>query len=151
LALRLSRDGDRAELVAGRGRAALDGARWLTGKVEFVEADATRLPLPGRSFSACVSQEAFVHIADKGHLLGECHRVLRPGGTLVFTDWVAGEELEGSERDRLRADLAAFGLSTVDAYREQLAACGFRQIDAEDLSGVGSDPARPARDVPLPS
>jgi SAM-dependent methyltransferase len=106
----------------------------LTREVQFVEADATRLPLPGRSFSACVSQEAFVHIADKGRLLGECHRVLRPGGTLAFTDWVAGEELEGSERDRLQADFAAFGLSTVDAYREQLAACGFRQIDIEDLS-----------------
>ena len=106
----------------------------LADRVEFIEADATQLPLPARSFTACVSQEAFVHIADKARLFAECYRVLEPGGTVAFTDWVSGEGLEPSERQRLLSDFAASGLSTADAYREALSDCGFHQISTDDLS-----------------
>jgi SAM-dependent methyltransferase len=50
--------------------------------VEFIEADATKLPLPSRSYTACISQEAFVHIVDKERLFAECHRVLDLAGRL---------------------------------------------------------------------
>jgi ubiquinone/menaquinone biosynthesis C-methylase UbiE len=102
--------------------------------VEFIEADATKLPLPSRSYTACISQEAFVHIVDKERLFAECHRVLEPGGTLAFTDWTAGERLEPSERERLRSTFAASGLSTVDGYRSALRDCGFGEVAVDDLS-----------------
>src|SRR5881392_3213832 len=49
--------------------------------------DASALPFREGSFDACVSQEAFQHIADKLAVLAGCRRVLAPGGRLAFTDW----------------------------------------------------------------
>jgi sarcosine/dimethylglycine N-methyltransferase len=106
----------------------------LAGRVRFVEADATSLPLPDASFSACISQEAFVHIEDKAALLGECFRVLGDGGVLAFTDWAATEDLSTGERARLRRDFAADGLVTPNDYCRALERTGFSDVTREDLS-----------------
>ena len=53
----------------------VDGAKRLTeiaglsDQVRFVHADATELPFAAESFTALISQEAFVHISDKTRLL----------------------------------------------------------------------------------
>jgi SAM-dependent methyltransferase len=106
----------------------------LTDRVRFVEADATRLPMPNGGFTACISQEAFVHIRNKRALFSECFRMLGKGGTLAFTDWVATARLSGSERNRLRGDFAADGLTTTDDYTEALEGSSFSDIGHEDLS-----------------
>ncbi len=120
------------------GRAA--GARRLSrlvglaGRVHVVQGDAVHLPFPAGGFDACVSQEAFLHIEDKTAVLRECRRVLRPGGRLAFTDWVAGPRLEDGERARLREWMAATGLPTLQGYRDLLGRCGFAGPDAEEIS-----------------
>jgi SAM-dependent methyltransferase len=47
--------------------------------------DATRLTYPDCSFDLCTSTEVFEHVADDQAAFGEMHRVLRPGGMLMFT------------------------------------------------------------------
>jgi len=106
----------------------------LTDRVRFVEADATRLPLPDASFTVCLSQEAFVHIHDKGALFAECSRILAAGGVLAFTDWVATTTLAAGEGRRLRTDFAAEGLATIDDYHQALESAGFMETSHEDLS-----------------
>jgi SAM-dependent methyltransferase len=106
----------------------------LTDRVEFVEADATRLPLPDGDFTACVSQEAFVHIEDKAALLAEAFRVLREDCALAFTDWVSTPGLTEGEGERLRRDFAADGLVMTDDYRRALARAGFVDVRNETLS-----------------
>lgn len=106
----------------------------LADRVRFLEANATSLPFPDRSFSTCVSQEAFVHIADKSTLFAECFRVLVEGGILVFTDWAETAALSSSERKRLLRDFAAEGLVTANDYRDGLSRAGFSDIRSEDLS-----------------
>jgi sarcosine/dimethylglycine N-methyltransferase len=104
-------------------------------RVSVVRADATALPFTGRAFDACVSQEAFLHIADKPTVLAECHRVLVPGGRLAFSDWIAFPSLGDRERERLREWMAATTLQTLDSYRALLGRAGFTAVEAEDLSG----------------
>jgi sarcosine/dimethylglycine N-methyltransferase len=106
----------------------------LADRVRFLEADAKSLPLPTAAFTSCVSQEAFVHIQDKSALFGECLRVLRKGGVLTFTDWVATGVLTEPERQRLRGDFAADGLVTTSAYCQALESAGFSDVSYEDLS-----------------
>jgi ubiquinone/menaquinone biosynthesis C-methylase UbiE len=96
-------------------RSRVEGAQRLTeyvglaDRVRFLEADATSLPLADGAFTACISQEAFVHIAHKAALFAGCLRVLRRGGILAFTDWSAAQGLSDGERRRLRTDFAPTG------------------------------------------
>ena len=50
-----------------------------------VRGDAGKMPLPDAAFATCVSNSVFEHLPDLDACLREAHRVLRPGGRLVFT------------------------------------------------------------------
>jgi sarcosine/dimethylglycine N-methyltransferase len=124
------------ELHPGRaaGAARLTALVRLGRRVRVVRGDATALPFAAGRFDACLSQEALLHIADKPAVLREAHRVLAPGGRLVFTDWVARHGLADGERRRLDEWMAATTLQSVDGYRGLLGAAGFRGVAAEDLA-----------------
>ena len=126
----------RLELNAGRaaGGARLTRRVGLAGRVVSVRGDAQWLPFADASFDACISQEALLHIADKAGVLAGCHRVLRLGGRLAFTDWVAHPRLADRERERLREWMAATTLQTLDGYRTLLGRAGFAWVDGEDLT-----------------
>jgi len=124
------------ELNAGRaaGAARLTRLVGLDRHVVVARADATALPFAAARFDACLSQEAFLHIADKATVLGECRRMLRPGGRLAFTDWIARPRLGDLERERLREWMAATTLQSLDGYRALLGRTGFTTVEAHDLS-----------------
>ena len=118
------------------GAAQLTELVGLSSQVEFVEGDATALPFADGSFTACISQEGFAHIADKPLLLSECRRVLGRGSVLGFTDWVAHADLGPDERSRLDAAFAAPAIPTLDDYRSLILDAGFEQVVDEDLSAA---------------
>ena len=126
------------ELNHGRAAGAADLGRrvGLAARVQVVRADAQALPFADACFDAAVSQEAFLHVPDKARLLAECRRVLRPGGKLAFSDWIATAGLNAAERDLLWRGIAAQALIDVPAYRAGLEAAGFRVVAVEDLSQV---------------
>lgn len=106
----------------------------LRGIVATVRGDAQRLPFADGSFDACISQEALLHIPDKGAVLAGCHRILRAGGRLAFTDWIAHPRLDDRERDRLHDWMAATTLQTLEGYRRLVGRAGFAWCEAEDLT-----------------
>ena len=124
------------ELNAGRaaGAARLTQRVGLAGRVRSVRGDARWLPFADASFDACISQEAFLHVPDKAAVLAGCHRVLKWGGRLAFTDWIAHPRLTRGERERLSVWMAATTLQTLDGYRALLARTGFAWAEAEDLT-----------------
>lgn len=124
------------ELHPGRCLGALRLTRrvGLEVHVTMVRADAQLLPFRSGSFSAAVSQEALLHVADKGAVLAECARVLEPGGRLAFTDWIATGRLADGERRRLAEWMAAVSIETITGYRARLVRAGFAAVEAEDLS-----------------
>ena len=66
---------------AGRSRAV------SPDRARFEAVDASRpLPFPAGTFDAIVSNDAMCHIADRPDVLRDWHRVLRPGGRILFTD-----------------------------------------------------------------
>lgn len=124
------------ELHAGRaaGAARLTRRVGLGRLVAVVRGDATALPFARSAFDACLAQEGFLHVPAKGRLLAECHRVLRPGGRLAFTDWIARPRLSDGERRRLETWMAATTLQTLEGYRVLLGRAGFGAVEAEDVS-----------------
>ncbi len=59
----------------------------LAERVTFEVANALEMPFPDASFDLIWSLESGEHMADKGKFLGECVRVLRPGGKLLVATW----------------------------------------------------------------
>ncbi len=117
--------------AAGRRLSALVG---LGDRVRLVRGDAQALPFGRAAFTAAVSQEGLLHVPGKAAVLGECARVLLPGGRFAFTDWIAHARLADGERQRLADWMAAVSLQSLVGYRELLARAGFDGIEAEDLS-----------------
>jgi ubiquinone/menaquinone biosynthesis C-methylase UbiE len=55
-------------------------------RVVFQWANAMKLPFPTQSFDAAIAIESFFHMPDRGQVLAQICRSLRPGGRLVLTD-----------------------------------------------------------------
>jgi sarcosine/dimethylglycine N-methyltransferase len=124
------------ELNPGRaaGAARLTRLVGLQGLVQVVRGDAATLPLARGRFDVCLSQEGFLHVEDKAAALAECYRVLRRGGRLAFSDWIARPRLGDGERQRLAEWMAAVTLQTPAGYRSLLGRVGFTAVEAEDLT-----------------
>ena len=104
--------------------------------ISFRQGNALSLPIGEGEVDLVWSQDALCHIPHRRRALAECFRVLRPGGYLVFTDWLRTAYITKGE---LRAFSAAFafpGLETVKSYQKMLASVGFEVQSAE---GVGRE------------
>jgi len=62
--------------------------------VEWRQADALQLPFPDEAFDAVVCQFGVMFFREKARAFSEAHRVLRPGGALLFNVW---DRLEANE------------------------------------------------------
>lgn len=123
------------DLTASRVAAArrLSARVGLGDRLAFAVGDAQAMPLPDGTFDAAISQEAFLHVPDKPHLMAECVRVLRPGGRLAFTDPVALRALRPEDLARLQSGMAIAGFESADGYRALLEGQGCR-VEIVDLS-----------------
>jgi ubiquinone/menaquinone biosynthesis C-methylase UbiE len=124
------------DLNAGRclGARRLTRLVGLSDLVRVVRGDAQGLPFRAGSFAAVVSQEGLLHVRDKTRVILECRRVLRAGGRIAFTDWVATGRLADGERRRLEQWMAAVTIQSVPGYRDLLRRAAFAHVEVEDLS-----------------
>jgi len=106
------------------------------GGLEFkiIEPEAP-LPFADTSFDVVFTKDAWLHVIDKPDLLGEVHRVLRPGGRLAASDWLKGTEPYSNEMLYfIELEGIPYHQVTLDAYEEMLAATGFADIRAQDTT-----------------
>jgi tocopherol O-methyltransferase len=62
-------------------------AAGLGDRTSFQVADALSMPFANDSFDLVWTLESGEHMPDKQQFLRECHRVLKPGGTLLMATW----------------------------------------------------------------
>ena len=115
---------------AGRERCAAEG---LAGKIQFTLADATDSGLPGAGADFVWGEDAWCYVVDKPKLIAEAARMVKPGGTIAFTDWVEGPAgLTEEEAARLLTFMKFPNVQDIDGYAELLRANGCDVLAAED-------------------
>lgn len=100
--------------------------------VEFLKGEIENIPLPDASVDVVISNCVINLSADKGRVLREAFRVLKPGGRFAVSDVVT----RGAVHPEIRKSVLLWvgcvaGALEESDYRGQLTAAGFAQIEIE--------------------
>lgn len=102
--------------------------------IEVLHGSFQDLPVPAASADLVWAQGSFLHSAERGRLVAEIARVLRPCGQLLFSDQMQADDCPPGvlqpfyERFKVRA------LASPRWYRRELARAGLRQEEWCDLT-----------------
>jgi SAM-dependent methyltransferase len=107
------------------------GARWVVADIERgfrpdVGADVQALPFRDAVFDAIKATELLEHVPDVARALGECRRVLRPGGHLVIT---------APFLERLHGDPGDYSRYTHSMWERLLAAADLKPVSIDEQGG----------------
>jgi ubiquinone/menaquinone biosynthesis C-methylase UbiE len=98
--------------------------------VEFRKGYIEEIPLPDASVDVVISNCVINLAADKGKVLAEVARVLRPGGRVAVSDVVADEDMdEGTRADMRQWTGCIAGALTREEYLEHLRSAGLEDLE----------------------
>jgi ubiquinone/menaquinone biosynthesis C-methylase UbiE len=119
-------DIDEAMLASARAATAARGLR-----VEFLQANSAQLPIGDETADVVFCHQTFHHLTDQGGALREFHRVLRPGGLLLFAESTKAYIDSWLIRLLFRHPMEV--QRTAPEYLAMIGAAGFR-VDPEAVS-----------------
>src|SRR2546421_8602646 len=104
--------------------------------VEFLKGEIENIPLPARAVDVIISNCVINLSVDKGRVLREAFRVLRPGGRFAVSDVIAQGEIPSDLRQDMQAWIGCIaGALEEGEYRGLLAVAGFGEIQIEVTRG----------------
>ncbi len=128
--------------------------------VEFLKGDIEAIPLPDASVDVIISNCVINLSGDKGKVIAEAFRVLKPGGRFAVSDVVIRGEVPAEVRSSMELWVGCVaGALTEQEFHSLLWATGFEQIEIEPtrvyefedakafLTGTGLDADTLAREV----
>jgi SAM-dependent methyltransferase len=125
-----------------RNARALADVRDLSDRVRFEAVDAGQpLPFGDGSFDAVVSNDAMCHIANRVAVLREWHRVLRPGGRVLFTDAMVLTGLVSHEELATRSSIGFYLFVPPGQNEAMLRDAGFTVLAVRDVTANAAEVA----------
>lgn len=108
----------------------------LTAQTLFQQVDASKpLPFEDNSFDAITCMDSMNHFLDRVSLLKEWHRLLRPGGRILFTDPIVVTGMLSREEIMTRSGSMGLFLFTPPGLDERfIEAAGFPPPHVEDVT-----------------
>jgi len=114
----------------GKERCAAEG---LADRIEFKLADVCASGLPGGAADFVWGEDAWCYVEDKAKLVAEAARLVKPGGTIAFTDWVEGPTgLSDEEAAAFLEGMKFPSVQDIEGYRSLLEKNGCAVELAED-------------------
>lgn len=110
----------------------------LSDSVSCILADVCDSGLPSSSFDFVWGEDAWCYVEDKDTLIREAARIVRPGGTIAFTDWVEGPAgLTDSQAQRFLTFMKFPNVQDIPGYKKLLQANGCEILYALDTGRFG--------------
>jgi ubiquinone/menaquinone biosynthesis C-methylase UbiE len=107
----------------------------MAATVIFRRADVREpLPFPDAEFDALVCMDVMCHLPERARLFVEWHRVLRPGGRMLFTDPVVVTGLVTKDELALRSSTGHFEFCPPGVNEQAIRAAGFDLESVEDVT-----------------
>ena len=117
-------------------------------RVQFQVVDASRpLPFADGRFDAVISNDAMCHIRDRGSVLRDWIRVLKPGGRALFTDGLVITGPVSHEEIAIRTSIGFYIIVPPGENERLLAAAGFTVLETRDVTQSAADIAQRRRDA----
>jgi arsenite methyltransferase len=108
-----------------------------TTNVEFVKGYIEQLPLPDASVDVVISNCVINLSADKGQVIREAARVLRPGGRFAVSDVIADDHMDAATRSDMEEWTGCIaGALTRGQFEQALADAGFVEFEIRETHRV---------------
>jgi len=130
-------------LAIARERAAADQ---IPGQCWSAVADGTALPFPDSWFDAIHHADVLCCLHEKLAALGECRRVIGPGGRMVFTVLLITPDLSAADYELALASGPEF-VATEAPYVDLLRQTGWQLTDHKDLTSEFKKSVRTSGDL----
>ena len=104
---------------------------------EFIRGTIEEVPLPDDSVDVVISNCVINLSGDKGAVLREAARVLRPGGRFAVSDVIADPDMDGATRADVRQWTGCIaGALTREEFERELGAAGFVDVEIVETHRV---------------
>lgn len=105
----------------------------LADQISFILSDVCHTGLEEASFDFAWAEDAWCYVVDKPALIKEAVRLVKPGGTIAFTDWIEGAAgLTEAEAERFLRFMKFPNVQDLLGYQDLLKGQGCEVIRAED-------------------
>jgi SAM-dependent methyltransferase len=123
---------DATKTVVERGRVRCE-EEGLVDRIQFKLADVCDSGLPDAEADFVWGEDAWCYVVDKGKLIAEAVRIVKPGGIVAFTDWIEGPAgLSIAEAERIMRIMKFASLQDIGGYRRVLEENSCEVTEAED-------------------
>eukprot|EP00437_Effrenium_voratum_P014729 CAMPEP_0181462084 /NCGR_PEP_ID=MMETSP1110-20121109/34210_1 /TAXON_ID=174948 /ORGANISM="Symbiodinium sp., Strain CCMP421" /LENGTH=296 /DNA_ID=CAMNT_0023586727 /DNA_START=61 /DNA_END=951 /DNA_ORIENTATION=- len=106
----------------------------LSDKIKFINKNSLGNGLPDASADFVYSKDAWCYMPDKQKIIDQAARIVKPGGKVMFTDWIEGEGLSDQEAQRYLSLMTFPAIPTVKEYAHMLQKGGF-EVEIAENSG----------------
>lgn len=110
----------------------------IQNKVSFEVVDITKVHYDNESYDVIYSRDTILHISDKEALYRTLYRWLKPGGSLLITDYCRGDQ-KHSQQFLDYVKQRGYDLRTVKEYGKLIEQAGFKDVQANDASKLFLD------------
>lgn len=105
----------------------------LSDRIEFTRADVCDSGLADASADFVWGEDAWCYVVDKGKLISEAARIVKPGGVIAFTDWIEGRRgLTDAEAEQFLTFMKFPNVQDLAGYSDLLISNGCEVITAQD-------------------
>jgi SAM-dependent methyltransferase len=118
----------------------LANERGLSDRVEFKQIDASKpLPFENDSFDIVFSNDVMCHVPKRQSVLKEWHRVLRPGGQMLFTDALVISGIVSHKEIAKRSSIGLYFYPPPGENERMIREAGFEIVTVENLTPAAAE------------
>lgn len=114
--------------------------RGLSERAAFKQIDASKpLPFANDSFDIVFSNDVMCHLPERQSVLKEWHRVLKPGGQMLFTDALVISGIVSHEEIAKRSSIGLYFYLPPGENERMIEKAGFSIVSVEDLTPAAAE------------